>query len=169
LRPKSSSTEASPAEFADDRQAFETREEAVKLQYELLSILDSKASALLTFDAVALASLSIWLGYIPLNYMHLSLDLVFLAMLFSCVVLLTIIWLRWASDADDESRLNEIREVRTARYRLAWRLSLSGMTMIIIVSVVHTAGTALIATNHCSTTCRYFYSENVFGNLDYEK
>jgi hypothetical protein len=63
---------------------LENVNENVKNQYELLNILDSKASALLTFNAIALASISIWLGYVPLNYLHLALDLIFIVLLLSC-------------------------------------------------------------------------------------
>lgn len=146
---------------------FETRDEAVKLQYELLGILDSKASALLTFDALALASLSIWLGYIPLNFMHLALDVAFLIFLASCIALLVIIWLRWANQQDDEDRLNATRVLRTKCYRAAWTLSFAGMIVIVLVSLVHTWGTTLIATDNCSQACSDFYSEDIFGNIDY--
>lgn len=146
---------------------FEIRAESIKLQYELLSILDSKASALLTFDAIALTSLSIWLGYIPLNYMHAALDIVFLCMLVSCGSLLFIIWLRWASNEEDEVVLNEIRVRRTRHYQFSWYLSVVGIAAIVIVSLVHTTGTFLISTDNCGPTCQYFFSERVFGNLDY--
>lgn len=164
VEPAGSADPPAPAHLA-----FETRDEAVKLQYELLGILDSKASALLTFDALALASLSIWLGYIPLNYMHLALDVAFLIFLASCIALLIIIWLRWANQQDDEERLNATRVLRTTCYRVAWRLSLAGMICIVLVSLVHTWGTTLIATDHCSEACRVFYSEGVFGNFDYRE
>ena len=147
---------------------FETRSEAVKLQYELLGILDSKASALLTFDAVLLASLSIWLGYIPLNYMHAALDVAFAVLLISCGSLLIIIWLRWATNQEDEHRLNLIRVMRTRCYHFSWRLSLASILVVLAVSCIHTVGTFLVATNSCSVNCQAFYSEDVFGNLDYK-
>lgn len=147
--------------------AFETRQDAIKLQYELLGILDSKASALLTFDAMALATLSIWLGYIPLNYMHLSIDFVFLLFLASCVFLLSIIWLRWATAHEDEEKLNATRVIRTRCYRVAWWLALLGIVSVIGISTVHTLGTFLITTDLCGETCTWFYSEEIFGNVDY--
>src|SRR3712207_4155744 len=90
-----------PPRGSTEMNRFELRNADVKDQYELLNILDHKASALLTFNAVALASISIWLGYVSLNFLHLALDLVFLALLFSCTTLLRIIWLRWASVHED--------------------------------------------------------------------
>lgn len=146
---------------------FETRNDAVKLQYELLGILDSKASALLSFDALALATLTIWLAYIPLNFMHFILDLVFLSMLLSCILLLRIIWLRWAKGSDDEESLNALRVRRTRYYQGAWRLALGGILAIVAVSAVHTVGTWLEATGTCGDRCSYFYSEEIFGNIDY--
>jgi hypothetical protein len=146
---------------------FETRSEDIKMQYELLNILDGKASALLSFNAIMMASVAIWLGYVSLNFMHLALDIVFLLMLFSCMALLNIIWLRWATPTENEAGLNAIRIRRTRRYHIAWRLSMSSLACLVVVSVVHTVGTVLVATNTCNTTCQAFFSEDVFGNLDY--
>lgn len=148
---------------------FEIRDEAVRLQYELLGILDSKAAALLGFDALALAGVSIWLGYVPLNYLHLVLDIVFVTLLLSCALLLIIIWLRWAHPGDNERSLDRIRLLRTKFYRNAWYLSGASVAILIAASGVHTVGTILIATNNCGSGCSSFYSDRVFGNLDYDK
>ena len=176
-KPQDKSADTASSDEAKDRSvdeagtpdinAFEIRDDAVKLQYELLGIIDSKAAALLSFDAVALASLSIWLGYIPLNYMHFTLDVVFIMLLVSCLCLLMIISLRWATAADNETSLNAIRNTRTKFYSAAWKLSLSGIGAILVESIVHTYGTILIATDTCGSKCGSFYSEKVFGNLDY--
>jgi len=145
----------------------ENEEAAIDKQYELLNILDSKASALLTFNAIALASISIWLGYVPLNFLHLSLDLVFVVLLLSCAGLLRIIWLRWASTRENVEALDRIRQARTGHYRLAWILSFGSIICLIAISLVHLTGTLLIATDNCQSRCQVFYSEKVFGNLDY--
>src|SRR5690349_16567455 len=128
---------------------LENYDEAVKNQYELLNILDGKASALLTFNALALASISIWVGYVPLNYLHLILDVVFVVLLVSCGFLLYIIWLRWAKLHDRVYALDKVRVDRTRCYRFAWKLSAASVTCLIAVSIVHGVGTALIATNSC--------------------
>ncbi len=99
---------------------------AIQRQYELLNILDAKAAALLTFNALSLTAIAVWLGYVPLNFLHLSLDLVFLALLTSCAFLLAI-----------------------------------------AVTAIHTVGTTLVAVDLCGEACQVFFSDQVFGNLDY--
>lgn len=148
---------------------LENSQENVGKQYELLNILDGKASALLTFNAIALASISIWLGYVPLNYLHLALDTIFIAMLVSCAMLLRIVWIKWATGHENLTELELVRSRRTRDYRIAWRVSMAAVICLIAVSITHAIGTALIATGHCGDACRSFYSQDVFGNLDYSE
>lgn len=146
---------------------LENADQKVAHQYELLNILDNKAAALLTFNAIALASISIWLSYVPLNVMHLSLDAIFIALLVSTAVLLLIIWIRWSTGSETDSSLDRVRLSRTKLYRLAWRLSIASVVCLIIVSVIHIVGTTLVVFGLCGDVCQVFYSEAVFGNLDY--
>ncbi|WP_026379744.1 hypothetical protein [Afifella pfennigii] len=139
----------------------------VEEQYKLLDILDNKASGLLMFNAIFLASIAVWLGYVPLNYLHLSLDITFLAMAISCVFLLQVIFLRWKEPEDTAEHLEWVRKTRSSTYRLAWRISFVATTLLIVVSAVHTFGTAMKASGNCRSACQYFFSEEVFGNLDY--
>lgn len=155
--------EPSPARAPLD---FEHSDPKVDRQYRALDILDSKASALLTFNAIALASIAIWLANVSLNFLHLALDLVFLVLLASCSALLAIIALRWALQGEDFESLDATRAKRTRYYRFAWRLSIGAIGCLIAISTVHTFGTMLIATENCSDTCQRFFSEDVFGNLD---
>ena len=145
---------------------IELADEDIKNQYTLLSILDSKSAGLLTFNTIFLTSISVWLGYVPLNYLHLALDVVFLALLISCALLLAVIRLRWSRLGESLSALNEIRESRTKRYRDAWTISVGCVCAVIIISAVHTVGTALTASKTCRQTCAWLYSQDVFGNLD---
>jgi hypothetical protein len=112
---------------------LETSDENIKEQYELLNIVDGKSSGLLTFNAIFLASISVWLGYVPLNYLHLSLDIVFLALLVSCAFLLRVIWLKWSTPGQPADELNELRLRRTKRYRAAWVISAASVGAVIIV------------------------------------
>lgn len=146
---------------------LENTDDNIRSQYELLNILDGKASALLTFNAIALASISIWLGYVPLNFLHLALDVVFIVLLVSCASLLRIIWLRWAELQEKVEELDKVRRDRTEHYRRAWKLSIGSVIFLIAISVVHLIGTALVATDSCGSVCTRFYSEDIFGNLDY--
>lgn len=147
----------------------ELQDRSTKDLYELLDILDSKASALLAFNGIFLAVLSIWLGYVPLNYLHLILDVVFVFLLVSCHQLLLVVWLVWTpiDRLDGPVRLEEVRRRRTGCYRRAWRISAFGIFIVFLVSVVHTAGTAMIATGNCGDLCRTVFSEKYLGNVDY--
>ncbi|KAB2884603.1 MAG: hypothetical protein F9K38_03985 [Pseudorhodoplanes sp.] len=146
---------------------FETADDNVRSLYQLLNIIDGKASALLSFNALLLAAISIWLGYVPQNYLHLFLDLAFLALLASCFLLLRIIWLHW-SRPKETAKLDVLRKVRTARYRFSWVLSMIAVVVVSAVSVVHTVGTGLKAFGHCqSGPCAHFFGPEVFGNLDH--
>jgi len=165
----SESNEISQVDTAQRSEPFEIADESVRQQYELLSILDSKASALLTFNAVALTALSVFPGSFEKKLMHLALDIVFLVMLVSCTLLLGIVVLKWTRPEDGSSQLDSLRQVRTRRYNLAWKLSISGVFVLILVSLVHTVGTALQSTNTCGEVCQVVFSENVFGNLDAKK
>jgi len=145
---------------------LELEDPNIKHQYDLLNILDAKSTSLLAFNTVFLTCISVWLGYVPLNYMHLVLDIVFLILLTSCGVLLTIIWLRWSEIGDAVAALDLIRQRRTRRYRIAWILSALSICSVFVVTVIHTIGTALTTTENCGQVCSRFYNEKVFGNLD---
>lgn len=162
-------TDADVGEREEAPGAFETADPRVQKQYELLSILDSKASALLVFNAMTLTALSVWLNYVSLNIMHLVLDVVYVALLLSCTFLLGIIALRWAKADESIQILESIRGSRTTLYTIAWWLSITSIVVVLITSMIHTVGTALKATDRCGTVCSSFYSENIFGNLDYQK
>lgn len=139
----------------------------IKNQYELLNILDGKASALLTFNAIALASISIWLGYVPLN----SCTSRWTSSLSFCCSLAQGCCASFGCDGaavqEKIEELDRVRLERTAHYRLAWKLSIGAVVCLIAVSVVHTFGTLLISTGTCTRPCQAFFSQDVFGNLDY--
>lgn len=112
--------------------------------YEGLSILDGKASSLLTFNAIGLTALAIWLEKIPLNLFHLTLDVAFLLFLISCGLCLTIVWLHWASTADLNDndahplQLLAVRDARTVLYRWAWLFAVLAVTVIALATIHHT-------------------------------
>lgn len=112
--------------------------------YEALSILDAKASSLLTFNAVGLAALAIWLGKIPLNLFHLALDVAFLLFLISCGICLAIVSLHWVSTKDlreggaRPAALLSLRETRTMLYRWAWLLAVVAVAITGLMTVHHT-------------------------------
>lgn len=147
----------------------ELNDATIREHYELLTIIDSKASALLTFNGIFLAVLTVWLGYIPLNYLHLILDVVFLALLMSCFLLLLVVWLVWskAVPAQATQDLESVRLQRTRRYHRAWWIAAISVVTVFAVSAVHSVGTGLKATGNCGPLCERIFSEKNFGNVDY--
>lgn len=154
--------------------ALEIENKSINNQYELLNILDGKASALLSFNSIFLASISIWLGYVPPNYLHLVLDFVFVLLLLSCYSLLKVIYLKWTDITEVEGRtdlevtqvLDEIRRKRTIAYQRAWNISSGSIVVVGVISVVHSLGTGLVALDFCGASCHLFFGELYFGNMD---
>ena len=128
----------------ETRQLASSYHENFTLLYESLSILDAKASSLLTFNAVGLTALAIWLERIPLNFFHLTLDSAFLCFLISCGLCLRIVWLHWSSTADLTNtdqyplRLLEVRDERTVLYRWAWSLAVGAVVVTTLATISHT-------------------------------
>lgn len=135
--------------------------------YDLLGILDVKTAALLTFNALFITGLSVWLGYLKANILHLILDLCYLATLLSCFFLLRVIFVKWSRDARSPPLLAAVHEERTRAYTLSWRLSATSVVVVTGVSVIHTIGTALNVFGACGAGCRWFFSPDIFGNVDY--
>jgi hypothetical protein len=146
---------------------LEIEDKNIKNQYELLNILDDKAAGLLTISAIFLTFLSVWLGYIPINLFHLTLDLVFSAILISCLMLLQVIDLRWTKIGDTSQELERILLNRTRYYQQARIISKYSIVVAIFVSVVHLSGTLLTVLRACAGVCQWFFSDAVFGNIDY--
>lgn len=140
--------------------------------YSMLSIVDSKASSLMAFNAIGLAALAIWLEGLPLNWLHLTLDLVFLLFLFSsatCFIVVRVYWSPSAHFRDPELQMKtllEKRDRRTQLYRTSWWLSVVAVGIFTVVSIVHAVGTSLRATGTCDVRCGKFYSEKVWGRRD---
>ena len=117
--------------------------------YEALNILDGKASSLLTFNAIGLAALAIWLEKIPLNLFHLALDVAFLLLVVSCGICLVIVSLHWVSTRDlDQAEerpadLLRIRESRTVLFRWAWLLAVLAVCITGLATFHHTVETLL--------------------------
>lgn len=115
--------------------------------YEALNIIDGKASSLLTFNAIGLAALAIWLEKIPLNLFHLALDVAFLLLVLSCAICLAIVNLHWVSTADLRRReerpvqLLRIRETRTRLFRWGWFLAVAAVGITALATFHHTAET----------------------------
>jgi len=134
--------------------------------YGNLSILDSKASSLLTFNAIGLTALAVWLEYIPQNWFHFVLDFTFVLFLLSCALCLITVWVYWSPpehfqkpDLQMQTLLAK-RNQRTSLYRLAWLLSSVAVVVLTFASVFHGFGTLLKASGNCGELCEKIFSEN---------
>ena len=107
--------------------------------YSCLSILDTKASALLQFIALIVASCTLTLTVLP-HGSGLGGALVFLALLISAIsafLTLNVIWVHWSETRDFDAgdyfdRLLAVRDARTRQYRWAWFMSLVSLFILIM-------------------------------------
>ncbi|MET8680615.1 hypothetical protein ABZW18_24275 [Streptomyces sp. NPDC004647] len=111
--------------------------------YSCLSILDSKAQALLTYVGILMAAASISLSIFSREVSTGSV-LVFSALASSCIaagLCLTVIWVHW-TDTSDLERSDElfltllaIRNRRTIGYRIAWMVAQLA-TVLLLLGIV---------------------------------
>ena len=137
--------------------------------YGNLSIIDSKASTLLTFNAIGLTVLAVWLQNIPPNWLHFALDTVFVVFLISSAYCLGTAWLFWSPPSDYEDRdtqtlgLLEKRDFRTSLYHTAWKMASVAVVSLLLISIFHGIGTYMIASETCGENCRRIFSQNNWG------
>ena len=154
------------------REAFPDATRRFEFLYGMLSVLDSKASSLMAFNAIGLTALAVWLEGLPLNWLHFSLDLVFLLFLISAATCFFVVRVHWSpaahlnrSELQMQDLLDE-RDHRTHLYRWAWWLAILAVGLFLMVSAVHTGGTLLRAAGECGKTCAAVYSEEVWGRKE---
>ena len=137
--------------------------------YENLSILDSKASSLLTFNALGLAAISFWLRDISADLFHVVLDIAFLMFLVSCLLCLRVVRLWWSptgSLRQRDAHLEDLirrRDKRTYRYRVGWWLSCIAVVAIVLASTIHSIGIALYAFGICEGRCQQIFKDGSWG------
>jgi len=108
--------------------------------YECLSILDSKAIGLLTYDSLLIAATSLLLTLFSKNPSAGDI-LIFTALILgglASALCLYVIWIFWTGTADFEDSselfmcLLSIRNRRTVAYRVAWVMSQFAMFFLIL-------------------------------------
>ncbi|HEV3172507.1 MAG TPA: hypothetical protein VGZ32_19330 [Actinocrinis sp.] len=111
--------------------------------YSCLSILDTKAQSLLSFDAIVLAASSIALGTSP-NPFGVGDALIVLALVMSgissslCLLVVAIYWTETSQLEDEEEvfyHLLHIRNSRTIAYRVSW-LTAQFAGFILVLGVI---------------------------------
>jgi hypothetical protein len=146
--------------------------ERLEFLYGNLTILDGKTASLLTFNALGLAVLAVWLTRIPPNKLHAVLDLVFIVFLISCALCLATVNVFWSPTSHfraEQFQLTELirkRNQRTRFYRGAWRTLWLAVLVLIGVSLFHGAGTALRALGRCQSSCQELFSESQWGTAE---
>jgi hypothetical protein len=145
--------------------------------YGTLSIIDSKAASLLTFNAIGLAAISIWLGYVPPNKLHYWLDVVFVALVLSCCLCLLAVSIFWSTERDIgegdvstgqvEATLLRKRWGRTVSYRFAWAISGLSVLALLFISAYHAHGTYRKVYGSCDADCMKQFGPENWGNLDF--
>tara|TARA_R110002033_G_C3800427_1_gene231205 strand:+ start:211 stop:684 length:474 start_codon:yes stop_codon:yes gene_type:complete len=117
--------------------ARESREntDAFDHLYECLSILDQKASSLLTFNAMILVVFTI--GFNPSlvsqTWANVFLFLGIVLVNISAILLLTIVWVTWSAtqiyknERTHALKLLRVRRDRTIRYRISWYFSITSL------------------------------------------
>ncbi len=139
--------------------------------YGNLTIVDSKASSLLTFNALGLAVVSVWLSNVPPNKFHFLMDIAFVALLLSCICSLRCVWLYWSEtkhfDPEKmEDHLIELlgrRDNRTLFYRAAWMFSFAAVLIVLFATLIHSYGVAAQTFGFCGEECKSFYENENWG------
>jgi hypothetical protein len=108
--------------------------------YNCLSILDAKATALLTYDSILIAATSITLTNFP-KQISVGSILVFAALVLAglaAALCLHVIWVYWTDTLEFEDKaaiyysLLSVRNLRTLSYRCSWLTSQIAMVLLIV-------------------------------------
>jgi hypothetical protein len=115
--------------------------------YSCLSILDSKAHGLLTYDSIVLAAASLVLTIFARTFNAGSV-LIFIALVcsaFAASLCLYVIWIYWTETADFQKsdglfvELLKVRNRRTIAYRLSWLISQLAMVLLVLGVIIERA------------------------------
>jgi hypothetical protein len=117
--------------------------EVLKELYALLGILDSKTSALLTFDALVVAIFTIIMGQsgvagVLLNFCFAGTALIVVSMAI-CVWVVRMDWpflMPGRVPAAECAEVATVVDRRTHLYQLAWFLSFAGVIMLVVALVL---------------------------------
>lgn len=118
---------------------FQTEHEFL---YRNLTILDDKASGLLSFNSIILATIAIFLTSTGDDLARQVCLLAFLIMGVSCCLCLQVIRLHWSDTASlsDSERfwidLSRIRDRRTRYYRSAWLLAGAALLILVLGALI---------------------------------
>jgi hypothetical protein len=112
--------------------------------YENLSILDSKAAALLQFNSILLAVISIFQSAAGTKILSASYGICILLTLFSCLLSLYIVWIHWSKTDELQNverhcrQLFKVRRNRTIIYRVGWYLAFTSVLLFLCIKTTST-------------------------------
>jgi hypothetical protein len=113
-----------------------------QFMYDNLNIIDSKSSALLTFNSLIIAVLAIWTTNNKLGMFLYVYSIILILFLVSSLLCLITVFLHWSSSNDFENPENhidlllQVREKRTIKYRYAWYLAYFGIFIMIAAKII---------------------------------
>jgi hypothetical protein len=136
-----------------------SKREIFALIRDKLTVLNAKASTLLTFNAMALASLSIWASNTPvadpspLARFHLTLDFVYMLFLVSSFLSLFNVSIHWSVGnplLDDQLvAYLRARDRRTKLHRVALAIAVASVLGLFVASSMHVAAVASHVLGYC--------------------
>jgi len=113
-----------------------------QFMYDNLNIIDSKSSALLTFNSLIIAVLAIWTTNISTGMFLYIYTFILTLFLISSLLCLLTVFLHWSPSDELKNIENHIdlllkvREQRTIKYRFAWYLAYLGILLMIIAKII---------------------------------
>jgi hypothetical protein len=107
--------------------------------YDCLTVLDTKASALLQYDGIILAAATLAITLFPKTTFGIPLFVVSLVLSgISSILCLQVIWVYWTTTGefqDDEMEFRELmncRNKRTLFYRASWLVALGSVVFLVL-------------------------------------
>jgi hypothetical protein len=107
--------------------------------YDCLTVLDTKASALLQYDGIILAAATLGITLFPKNSIGIPLFVISLILSgVSSILCLQVIWVYWTTTRefeDDEREFKELmncRNKRTLFYRASWLVALGSVFFLVL-------------------------------------
>lgn len=120
-------------------------ESRVEMAYKLLSILEAKASGLLTLNGIIIAIAIFMFEIIKVNYVSFVLFFVISCEIISCIILLRVANIIFIK-IDDVDGVYALLRDRVAHFKVARNMSIVAIILIFIISVSQGAVVGLAAT-----------------------
>jgi hypothetical protein len=127
----------------------DARQDVFDHLYACLTILDSKSASLLGFNSIITAVFAIFLTQRLTARETFVANLGMAAVLVSAMLLLTVLWIRWATTdelADGGAyalQVLRVRNDRTVRFRVAWYFAIAALTALVLLLILRVSAGAV--------------------------